>query len=154
MIIGFPVVKQNKISIQGMKWSSSYWVWRKSNMLVNKISKLLVKTTYSKLKCKCLFGSFEPERNTDRRDSTELWAAAEHSHSAKYEETQTEDGHDHQVDLAVAHRVGDGHRAPGLLLHVERQREVNLVVCSTSNIVLGFSRDGGNIFRGYWIGLA
>ena len=96
----------------------------------------------------------QTQRHLQSVQSTELGAATEHSHSTKYEETQTEDGHDHQVDLAVAHRVGDGHRAPGLLLHVERQREVNLVVCSTSNIVLGFSRDGGNIFRGYWIGLA
>ena len=69
---------------------------------------------------------------------------------------QPEDGDQDQVDLAVAHRVGEGHRTTTLRLHVESQREIELIVCSTSNIVtsFGFSRVGGNIFRRYWSGLA
>ena len=96
----------------------------------------------------------QTQRHLQSVQSTELGAATEHSHSAEDEETKPEDGDHYQVNLAVAHRVGDGHRPPGLRLHFERERKVEISVVSTVNIVAFLSRRGGNVFRRYWIGLA
>lgn len=54
--------------------------------------------------------------------SAELWAAAEESNGPKYEEAQSEDGDQDQVDRAVRDGVGETGHSPGLDL--EREGEV------------------------------
>ena len=54
--------------------------------------------------------------------SAELWAAAEESHGPKYEEAQSEDGDQDQVDGAVRDGVGEAGHSPALDL--EREGEV------------------------------